>query len=106
MTSKNISSRKVIGIFEMISFRRKSWLSPILSTIRRDTPFFSAETELSTNAIYLQKTSESKSGLFHLTGLDMFFRSKKVPFLQKKRWEQANVNLDELQTILKSKSNK
>ena len=90
----------------MISFRRKSWLSPILSTIRRDTPFFSAETELSTNAIFLQKISKGDVRVFHLTSLDMFFRSKKVPFLQKKRWKQANVNLDELQTIFKSKSNK
>ena len=68
----------------MISFRRKSLLSPILSTIRRDTPFFSAETELSTNAIFLQKISKGDVRVFHLTSLDMFFRSKKVPFLRKK----------------------
>ena len=68
----------------MVSFRCKSWLEPILSTIRGNTPFYLAETVLSTHAIYLQQISESKSRVFHLTSLDMIFRSKKVLNLREK----------------------
>ena len=77
----------------MVLFRRESWLEPILSTIRGNTPFYLAETVLSTHAIYLQLISETESGVFHLTSLDMIFRSKKVPFLRNKTVESCECEL-------------
>ena len=68
----------------MVIFRRESWLDPILSIIRRIVPFYRAETVLSTYAIYLQQISERESRVFHLTSLDMIFRSKKALNLREK----------------------
>ena len=77
----------------MVLFRRESYLEPILSTIRGNTPFYLAETVLSTHAIYLQQISERESRVFHLTSLDMIFRSKKALNLREKTVESCECEL-------------